>query len=1148
MIESPFARLAAGNQPARFQPPAEVYRVDPPKRNATASIAPIRAPLALTPGFSPVANPLDSSVDGSPLLRPMFAPLLAPLAPRISEESARTRHYTAEEFFAFKDERCHTPGAVLEWAINKYQESHLPFPVHLALAIKESDDERALGGQCKKGRMRAVRQIHHKVMSILSRITGSKYDSLRDEMMELPLRQSSSEELKDIVKVFFEKAVQEVKFSDLYAKLAGELCKQTEAEKAMPKEDQQKLLSSRMRTGLLHACQDEFSRPLQLQDSDLVDSTTGERLGDEVIEQKRTRLKKRLVGNIKFVGELYLMGLLSNSVIDSIFKQLIMDFDPAEPRKKDEYLFEVFATLFTTTVHKFLQHNPESVARIGEKVQEIEAHHPTTRVQFQMLDIVEMRDNGWKKGGAPVLRPSQSTDRLGSGTSLISTPTSGQPPQTPTGRNSKRGTPSHLDPTHVQSASTPSFRTGNTSKASSTLPTPINTNGRTGAYRPPGATPVTAATPVTTTRTTTTSTNISTTNTPSKSKPPTALNIAPTMATLVSDKGASSSSSTPTNGAPLGQGMGARRQSSGSKLSPSHSAASGPQSPLTNARNPIWGYTSPNTVDGKKMRKTVEGYVEQYRTEPEEVLKSLAEVERKELVVVIAHWIHLCLVETRRIEDRQKLPTLFAEILERCESPARIILTSSDLLSTIKEAISFEVDGGSYEHCPKLFANWSMIVTEAFKIASGSVKNGRVSPKMARVLLVLNGGTFTRWLGCLVNKHDRAIHTAVRDLSVAAKEIIKMCDALAEDSPTKVLQYAILNRFRILPYLLKLEGGRIRTPTTPLHLAADLGPTSSPTLAATDAYQQCFALVGDDAELQQFKRVLRGEQDFCAIAPNMDAVSGNSQHNVTLVQTAMKLTSATLALLYPPKTETPKITSEQSLLVIKDTLSRMPDRMRGAAEAAVVTEMIYFFCCDVNKATNPGYNSLANSMSSTPMKTASMSPSRSFDGATPNLVDDSAALGAACECFRRWVDKDVIRRGPVLELLGGIAPPRMPSTPGTPPRAYTYGDLDGSFSLPGPDMGGPFGTSTTSNNQRSLAGSPTGLGPQRDDPNGPSTPLVHARAGTPVGASSCPGTPNVTMSASANTYFFDEGEMLVRNLNAVSTLHWHKIIARLQKA
>eukprot|EP00658_Telonema_sp_P-2_P011811 TRINITY_DN14525_c0_g1_i4.p1 TRINITY_DN14525_c0_g1~~TRINITY_DN14525_c0_g1_i4.p1 ORF type:complete len:441 (+),score=131.66 TRINITY_DN14525_c0_g1_i4:39-1361(+) len=392
--------------------------------------------------------------------------------------------------------------------------------------------------------------------------------------------------------------------------------------------------------------------------------------------------------------------------------------------------------------------------------------------------------------------------------------------------------------------------------------------------------------------------------------------------------------------------------------------------------------------------------------------------------------------------------------------------------------------------------------------------------------------------------YKRQIHTAVRDLSNASKEIIKMCDALAEGTPTKVLQYAILNRFRILPYLLKLEGGRIRTPTTPQHQAADL----SPSLHATDAYQQCFALVGDDAELSQFKRVMRSEQNFCAIAPSaIDAVTsnGHTNNNVTLVQTAMKLTSATLALLYPPKTETPKISSEQSFMIIKDTLDRMPDRMRGAAEAAVVTEMIYFFCCDINKAINPGYNSLANSMSTTPMKSASMSPTRSFDGASMSPSDDTAALGAACECFRRWVEKDVIRRQPVLELLGGIAPPKMPSTPGTPPRAYTCGDLDGSFALPGPDMAGPFPS------QRSLAGSPTGMGPQKDDSiGGPSTPLINHRAGTPVGgaSSSCPGTPNVSLSASPATYFFDEGEMLVRNLNAVSTLHWHKIIARLQKA
>ncbi|SCU69053.1 Eukaryotic translation initiation factor 4 gamma type 1 [Trypanosoma equiperdum] len=324
-------------------------------------------------------------------------------ASAFTKAAMEARTYPLDMFMSVSKDAAHTPYGVLCWAVKQYVTcSYLKVPTHLQLSLRDFGgrpaevDARGLMGTCLKVKSRAkpVRLTHHKVLSILSRLTEAKYDTLLSELKLLPLRQVEDDELSEICKIVFEKAVSEPSYTSLYARLAQDVCKEKKEERDSSVWNEG--FQRRFRRTLVKLCEVQFHQPLQLSGDDVVDRTTGTPLDEEEVEMKRSRLKHRLVGNIRFVAELFKVGVLSGRVVTEIVQILVSDYNPDAPTAKEEHVFELFTTLLRLTAAQLKDCEVNLLIRSLGIAKTIELSHPKPRVRFLMMDLGDLnRKNGW---------------------------------------------------------------------------------------------------------------------------------------------------------------------------------------------------------------------------------------------------------------------------------------------------------------------------------------------------------------------------------------------------------------------------------------------------------------------------------------------------------------------------------------------------------------------------------------------------------------------------------------------------------------------------------------------------------------------------------------------------------------------------------
>ncbi len=176
-----------------------------------------------------------------------------------------------------------------------------------------------------------------KARAILNKLTPQKFEKLVDNFNELPI--DNEDKLKACMKLVFEKAVDEPSFSVAYAKMCEVLQrKQVVADNGTP---------INFRKLLITQCQQEFEKDYMEGKRDKFeqaieaekDEEKKKALKAEYAEEER-QLRKRSLGNIRFIGELYKLKMLTVRIMHECVKRLI--------RSVDEESLECLCGLLTT--------------------------------------------------------------------------------------------------------------------------------------------------------------------------------------------------------------------------------------------------------------------------------------------------------------------------------------------------------------------------------------------------------------------------------------------------------------------------------------------------------------------------------------------------------------------------------------------------------------------------------------------------------------------------------------------------------------------------------------------------------------------------------------------------------------------------------
>eukprot|EP00040_Diaphanoeca_grandis_P022402 m.120369 g.120369 ORF g.120369 m.120369 type:complete len:1063 (+) comp28799_c0_seq10:108-3296(+) len=238
--------------------------------------------------------------------------------------------------------------------------------------------------------------VFRRVRAILNKLTVDKFDVLADQLVRVGI--SNENVLKGIIILLFEKAVDEPKFCPIYAQLCVRLSEQDGDPTQQVSADQPRKPSTFL-TLLLRKCKDEFENRSRAEELAKVAGPISRCTpGTEEFRQTlaaHAELKKareKMLGNIKFIGELGKRSLLSEKNLHDCLHELCVNVE--QPVGED---IECLCQLLRT-VGRQLDHDKAKswMDTYFARMQQMrEGPNVAPRMQFMLEDIMELRDNKW---------------------------------------------------------------------------------------------------------------------------------------------------------------------------------------------------------------------------------------------------------------------------------------------------------------------------------------------------------------------------------------------------------------------------------------------------------------------------------------------------------------------------------------------------------------------------------------------------------------------------------------------------------------------------------------------------------------------------------------------------------------------------------
>ncbi|KAI1235944.1 hypothetical protein IHE44_0002037 [Lamprotornis superbus] len=244
-----------------------------------------------------------------------------------------------------------------------------------------------------------TQELLRRVRSILNKLTPQMFQQLMKQVMELSI--DTEERLKGVIDLVFEKAISEPNFSVAYANM----CRCLMGLK-VPTTDKP-TVTVNFRKLLLNRCQKEFEkdkdddeifekRQKEMDDASAVswdESLRGlpeekARMKDE-LEEARDKARRRSLGNIKFIGELFKLKMLTEAIMHDCVVKLL--------KNHDEESLECLCRLLTTIGKDldFEKAKPRMDQYFNQMEKIIKEKKTSSRIRFMLQDVIDLRRNSW---------------------------------------------------------------------------------------------------------------------------------------------------------------------------------------------------------------------------------------------------------------------------------------------------------------------------------------------------------------------------------------------------------------------------------------------------------------------------------------------------------------------------------------------------------------------------------------------------------------------------------------------------------------------------------------------------------------------------------------------------------------------------------
>lgn len=262
-----------------------------------------------------------------------------------------------------------------------FQKGLIPPPQTHSPAIHKTENRYEVGKVSDEEQSK-----QRKIKSILNKLTPQNFDRLFVQVKEVNI--DSALCLTGVISQIFDKALTEPTFCEMYAKF----CVQLAAELPEFYKDNEKVV---FKTELLNKCQEEFERDeMEQAEADRNEGDSDLRISREEIEEKKAAMRRRMLGNIRFIGELYKEKMLTERIMHECIKKLLGEYQNPDTEHV-EALCKLMSTIGCMIDHpKAKEHIDAYFDRMAKMLNNQKL---PSRLKFMLRDIIDLRKNGWQQ-------------------------------------------------------------------------------------------------------------------------------------------------------------------------------------------------------------------------------------------------------------------------------------------------------------------------------------------------------------------------------------------------------------------------------------------------------------------------------------------------------------------------------------------------------------------------------------------------------------------------------------------------------------------------------------------------------------------------------------------------------------------------------
>ncbi|KAL2020352.1 hypothetical protein VTK56DRAFT_8481 [Thermocarpiscus australiensis] len=245
--------------------------------------------------------------------------------------------------------------------------------------------------------------VQRKVKAALNKMTPENFDRISDQILTIAGQSKNERDgrtLRQVIQLTFEKATDEAHWASMYAKFCKRMLEtmspEIRDESILDKQGNVVSGGALFRKYLLNRCQEEFERGWKVdlpkpKEGEDKNSKEAALLSDEYYIAAAA--KRRGLGLVQFIGELYKLGMLTERIMHECVRKLL-EFadmpDEAEIESLSKLLRTIGANLDSTEKGRALM--DVYFQRIDQVI-----HLPglPSRLMFMLMDVVDLRKAGW---------------------------------------------------------------------------------------------------------------------------------------------------------------------------------------------------------------------------------------------------------------------------------------------------------------------------------------------------------------------------------------------------------------------------------------------------------------------------------------------------------------------------------------------------------------------------------------------------------------------------------------------------------------------------------------------------------------------------------------------------------------------------------